>query len=52
MGNVLDKRCKENQNTHFTFINFFSENRANFEVKKYCEAELVTDDNIIKLMSF
>jgi hypothetical protein len=23
MRNVLDKRCKENQNTHFMFNNFF-----------------------------
>ena len=28
MRNVSDERCKENQNTHFMFNNFFSENRA------------------------
>jgi hypothetical protein len=26
MGNVLHKRCRENQNTHFMLNNFFSEN--------------------------
>jgi hypothetical protein len=26
MGNVLDKRCRENKNAHFAFSNFFSEN--------------------------
>ena len=29
---VSDNNCKENQNTHFTFNNFFSENRAVYEV--------------------
>jgi hypothetical protein len=31
MRNVLDKSCKESQNTHFMFNNFFSENRAVYE---------------------
>ena len=26
-----DKTCRENQNTHFMFNNFFTENRAFFE---------------------
>jgi hypothetical protein len=33
MRNVSDKSCRENQNTHFVFSNFFSfENRAVFEI--------------------
>jgi hypothetical protein len=28
MRNISDKSCRENQNTHFMFNNFFSENRA------------------------
>jgi len=29
---VLDKSCRENQNTRFTFINLFLENRAVYEI--------------------
>ena len=32
MGNIWDKCCRENQNTHFVFNNFFLENRAAFEI--------------------
>ena len=33
MRNVLDKSCRENQNTHFVFNNFFPpENRAVYEI--------------------
>jgi len=32
MRNVSDKSCRENQNTHFVFNNFFSENRAVNEI--------------------
>jgi hypothetical protein len=32
MGNVSDKRCRENQNTHFMFNNFFTENPAVCEI--------------------
>jgi len=32
MKNVSDEICRENQNTHFVFYNFFFENRA---VRKY-----------------
>jgi hypothetical protein len=44
MRNVLDKRCRENQYTHFTFSNFFffSENRTVYEgmsKKKVVETE-------------
>jgi hypothetical protein len=31
MRNVSDKSCRENQNTHFVFSNFSSENRAVYE---------------------
>ena len=32
MKNVSDKSCRGNENIHFVFNNFFSENRAVFEV--------------------
>jgi len=32
MRNVSDKSCRENQNTHFVFRNFFFENRAIYEI--------------------
>ena len=32
MGNVLDKRCRENQNTHFMCSNYFSENCTVYEI--------------------
>jgi hypothetical protein len=32
MRNILDKRCLENQNTYFMFSNYFSENRAVYEI--------------------
>jgi len=32
MRNVSDKSCTENQNTHFVFSNFFSENRTVYEI--------------------
>jgi len=32
MKNVTDKLCRETQNTHFMFNNFFSENRAIYEI--------------------
>jgi hypothetical protein len=32
MRNVPDKSCRENQNTHFVFSNFFSENRTVYEI--------------------
>jgi len=37
MRNVSDKSCRENQNTHFVFSNFFPQNRAVYEImwKKY-----------------
>ena len=32
MRNVLDKSSTENKNTHFIFDNFFTENRAVYEI--------------------
>jgi hypothetical protein len=32
MRNVSDKSCRENQNTHFMFSNFFSKNPAVYEI--------------------
>jgi hypothetical protein len=31
MRNVLERGCRENQNTHVIFNNFFSESRAVYE---------------------
>jgi hypothetical protein len=47
MTNVSDKSCRESQNTHFIFNNFFL-NRAFYEVtwKKYCIAGQATDENM------
>jgi hypothetical protein len=43
--NVSDKRCSENQNTHFVLSIFF--NRAIYEnVEKYCRAGQAIDDNM------
>ena len=41
-----DKRFTGNQNTHFVFSNFFSENRAVDNVEKYCRAGKATDENM------
>ena len=48
MRNVSDKSCRENQNTHFVFSNFFFENRAVYEItwEKYCRAGQATDDAV------
>ena len=32
LRNASNKSCAENQNTHFTFSNFFSKNRAIYEI--------------------
>jgi hypothetical protein len=32
MRNILDKSCRENENTHFIFSNFFFENRTVYEI--------------------
>jgi hypothetical protein len=45
MRNASDKSCRETQNTHFMFDNFFSENRAVYEImwEKYGTAIQSTD---------
>jgi hypothetical protein len=37
---MSSKSCKENKNTHFTFSNFFSENRAVYEIMSKYVVEL------------
>jgi len=32
MRNVSDKICRENQNTHFVFSNYFQKNRAVYDI--------------------
>ena len=32
MKNVSDKSCRVNQNSHYMFNNFFSENRTFYEI--------------------
>jgi len=45
MRNVLDKSCKENQNTHFLFNNFIRKScRLTDNVEKYGRAGQATDD--------
>jgi len=46
--NISDKSCRENQNTHFMFSNFFPKIVLFMKLlKKYCTAGQTTDDNII-----
>ena len=45
----LQKRCRENQTTHFMFINFFflrKSCRLWDNVEKYCRGRQATDDNM------
>jgi hypothetical protein len=44
MGNVSDKSCRENKNTHFN--NSFLIVRLGDKLEKYCKAGQATDDNI------
>jgi hypothetical protein len=47
MRNVSDKSCRENQNTHFTFNNFFFKScRLWDNVEKCCGSEQATDGSI------
>ena len=41
VSNFSDRSCRENQNTHFTFNNFFGG-----EVVPFGRTRQVTDDNI------
>ena len=44
MTNVSDKSCRENQNSHFIFNNFFKTCCLWDKVEKYCTAGEATDD--------
>jgi hypothetical protein len=49
LGNVLDKSCRENQNTHFMFNTFFFPRKSCSlwdNVEKYCRAGQATDDSM------
>ena len=52
MRNVSDKSCRENQNPNFVFSNFFSENRAVYEIMwaKCGRTRHAADDNKIRRM--
>jgi hypothetical protein len=40
MGNVLDKSCRENENTHVMYNNFFSENYTIFYIcRNICDGD-------------
>jgi len=49
MRNVSDKTCRENQNTHFIFNNFFFRKscRLRDNVAKYFTTGQTTDDNVL-----
>ena len=49
--NVSNKNCRENQNTHFMFNNFFSRILYRvWDVEKHGAARQTTDDNIMRRM--
>jgi hypothetical protein len=52
MRNVLDKNCRENQNTHFMFNNFFFFNCVIYEKmwKKYHRAGQAIDDSLAHVL--
>ena len=53
MRNIVAKRRRENQRTHFMFNNFFFENRVLYEnVEKYGRTKEATDDTVIRRMRF
>ena len=45
MRNISDKSCRENQNTHFIFNNFFFETGAFYDIM-YSRAWQATDDDM------
>ena len=47
MRNLSDRKCRESQNTHFTFNNFLPRKscRLRSNVGKCCTARQATDDN-------
>ena len=53
LRNVSDKNCRENQNTHFMFNNFFWKSWPLWNnVEKYNRSGQATEDNIIRRMRF
>jgi hypothetical protein len=53
MRNVSDPSCRENQNTHFVFNNFFRKSYRLWDnVKKYDVARQATDNTIIQRIHF
>jgi hypothetical protein len=51
MRNVSDRSCRENQNTHFGFNNFFFRTLWHlWDVEKCCTAGQATDDSTIRRM--
>jgi hypothetical protein len=53
MRNVSGKICRENQNTHFMFNNFFFRKSCHLcDLEKYGTARQATDDNITQRMRF
>jgi len=50
MTNISDRRCRENQNTHFIFNNLFLFKQKQCplqdNVEKYCTAGQATDKNM------
>jgi hypothetical protein len=50
MRNVSDKNCRENQNTHFMYNNFFWKLcQLQNNVEKYCRAGQATDDKTMQM---
>jgi len=51
---MFQKYYRENQNEHFMFNYFFSENRAVYGIKveKYCRSGHATDDSIMRRLRF
>jgi len=49
MRNVSDKSCKEFQNTHFIFSNFFFKKLCHwwYTVENYSKARQVTNDSMV-----
>jgi len=47
MRNVLEKSCRDNQNTHFIFSDFFKKSYHLWDnVEKYYRARQATDDHM------
>jgi len=50
MRNIPDNSCRENQNRHFMFKNFFTVSRTVYELTWKNTTEPATDDNVIRRM--